>query len=219
MALKTILGYKIFTMNKVCTLKVTAIAFDLGNVLVRVDHGRFCRALAELAGRSADEVFAATFASDLEPAFDTGGLTPEEFYRRVMARLAAAVPYPLFCRLWNEIFDPMDGMEEVVAHLGARYRLFMLSNTNALHYPYIRENFPIVRHFPQPVLSFEVGSRKPEAGIFQALVARAGEAPERILFVDDKLIFVEAARAQGLCAWQFVSPAELKRQMSRHGLW
>ena len=32
---------------------IAAIAFDLGNVLVKVDHLRFCRGLGELAGAAA----------------------------------------------------------------------------------------------------------------------------------------------------------------------
>lgn len=206
-------------MTSTLTLSLAAIAFDLGNVLVRVDHGRFCQNLAEVAGLSPEEIFEAVFTSDLEPAFDTGRLSPQEFYRRIMDHFQVALPYPQFCDLWNNIFDPMEGMEEVVAHLKGRYALFMLSNTNPLHFHYIRANFPVVRHFPHCLLSYEVGSRKPQGEIYQALIARAVQPPERILYLDDKLPFVEAARTQGLVAWQFTSPRDLKRQLKQHGLW
>jgi HAD superfamily hydrolase (TIGR01509 family) len=206
-------------MTSTSTLSLAAIAFDLGNVLVRVDHGRFCQNLAEVAGLSPEEVFKAVFASDLEPAFDTGRLSPQEFYRQIMDHFRVALPYPQFCDLWNDIFDPMGGMEEVVEHLKRRYALFMLSNTNPLHFHYIRANFPVVRHFQQCLLSYEVGSRKPEGEIYQALISRAAQPPERILYLDDKLPFVEAARAKGLVAWQFTSPPDLKRQLRQHDLW
>jgi len=206
-------------MTPTSTLSLAAITFDLGNVLVRADHGRFCRGLAEVAGLSPEEVFEAVFASDLEPALDTGRLSPREFYRQVMDHFRVSLPYPRFCDLWNDIFDPMEGMEEVVEHLMGRYALFMLSNTNPLHFHYIRAKFPVVRHFPHCLLSYEVGSRKPQGEIYQALIARAGEPPGRILYLDDKLPFVEAARAQGLVAWQFTSPPDLMRQLSQHGLW
>jgi FMN phosphatase YigB (HAD superfamily) len=195
------------------------MAFDLGNVLVKVDHGRFCRRLAEVVDLPAQEVYAAIFASNLEPGFDTGRLSSREFYQEILQLFRLTLSYPDFCRLWNEIFEPQEGMEVVVDHLKARYPLFMVSNTNSLHFHYIREHFPIVRHFSLCILSFEVGSRKPEAGIYQALISRAGQVPERILFLDDKPPFVEAARSHGLVAWQFASPKELKRRLARHGLW
>jgi putative hydrolase of the HAD superfamily len=198
---------------------LTAIALDLGNVLVRVDHLRFCAALAEFLPLSPQQIYAAVFDSGLEPGYDTGRLSSREFYRKIMAHLGLDLPYPLFCRWWNEIFDPMEGMEETVARLADRYPLYLLSNTNPLHFHYIKERFPLLRHISRFVLSFEVGSRKPEAGIYHALIHTTGVPPERCLFIDDKLPFVEAARDHGLMAWHFTGPEDFCRRLTEHGLW
>ena len=64
-----------------------------------------------------------------------------------------------------------------------------------------------------------MGSRKPEAAIFQALVREAGLPPARILYIDDMEEFVAAARTQGLTAWFFVSPQDFKERLSAAGLW
>jgi FMN phosphatase YigB (HAD superfamily) len=199
---------------------VTVITFDLGNVLVKVDHLRFCRRLAALAALSPQEVYAQVFESSLEPGYDTGRLTSREFYERVTAHFAVVLAYSRFRELWCDIFDPMDGMAAVVSHLAARFPLFLLSNTNALHFEYIRERFSaILKPFQAFILSYQVGSRKPEAAIYQSLIRQADRPPEEILFLDDKLPFVEAARGQGLAAWQFHSPRELQQDLERHGLW
>jgi putative hydrolase of the HAD superfamily len=110
-------------------------------------------------------------------------------------------------------------MEQSVERLADRYPLYLLSNTNPLHFHYIKEHYPLLRHFRRFILSYEVGSRKPEPGIFQALIREMGLPPERCLFLDDKLPFVEAARDHGLVAWHFVSPQDFKEQLSREGLW
>jgi len=199
---------------------IAAIAFDLGNVLVKVDHLRFCRNLAPLAGLSPQEVYAQVFETDLEPRFDTGRISPEEFFRRIKAELQVSLPYPQFCALWNEIFDPMDTIEEILNHLHPRYPLFLLSNTNTLHFQYIQKRFPnILQYFHAFILSFIVGSRKPEAGIFQALIRQTGLPPAQILFIDDKMDFVAAARTHGLTAWNFVSPREFQEKLSAEALW
>ncbi len=214
------LGYKIYMMTTTVRLPITAIAFDLGNVLVKVDHGRFCRGLGTLTQKSPEEVFQAVFATDLEPGFDTGRITPEEFYRRITTKFQVSLPYPRFCTLWNEIFAPMNTIEEILIHLQPRYPLFLLSNTNTLHFQYIQKMFPnILQYFHAFILSFLVGSRKTEPGIFQALIREVGHAPEHILFVDDKLPFVEAARGHGLVAWHFTTPGDFQEQLSREGLW
>ena len=199
---------------------ITAITFDLGNVLIRVDHLRFCRRLAALTALSPQEVYARVFESSLEPGYDTGRITSREFYQRVTAHFGVTLPYSRFRDLWCDLFDPMEGMAELVQHLASRFPLLLLSNTNSLHFAYIKERFgPILQPFRAFVLSYQVGSRKPEPAIYQSLIRQAGRPPEEILFLDDKLSFVEAARDQGLTAWQFHSPPELQRQLARHHLW
>lgn len=195
------------------------MAFDLGNVLVRVDHFRFCRRLAALTALSPDAVYQAVFDSGLEPAYDTGRLSSREFHRRIISHFGLSLSYPRFRTLWNEIFDPMEGMAEVVERLKARYPLLLVSNTNPLHFRYLRERFPLLGHFRRFVLSYRVGHRKPEAAIYQALIRQAGRPPEQILFLDDKVPFVEAARAHGLVAWHFVDPVKFRRQLTRNRLW
>jgi len=199
---------------------ITAITFDLGNVLVKVDHQRFCRRVAALAGLSPQEVYAQVFESSLEPGYDTGRITTREFYERVTTHFGVTLSYARFRELWCDIFDPMEAMAAVVAHLAPRFPLFLLSNTNSLHFDYIRERFDaILQQFQAFILSFEVGSRKPEAAIYQALIQRVSRPPEEILFLDDKAVFVDGALAQGLKAWQFRSPQELRQDLERHGLW
>jgi FMN phosphatase YigB (HAD superfamily) len=200
--------------------RISAITFDLGNVLVKVDHLRFCRRVAEMAGLSPQEVYAQVFESSLEPGYDTGRITSREFYERVTAHFGVTLDYARFRELWCDIFDPMEAMPAVVAHLAFRFPLFLLSNTNSLHFDYIRERFDaILQPFQAFILSYEAGSRKPEPAIYQALIQRVSRPPEEILFLDDKAAFVEGARGQGLTAWQFRSAQELRQDLERHGLW
>ena len=186
---------------------------------MKVDHLRFCRRLATLTGLTPGEVYARVFESDLEPGYDTGRLSSEEFHRRLADHFGVALPFPQFASWWSDIFDPMEGMAKLVRHLAARYPLYLLSNTNPLHFSYIRENYALLDYFQSFILSFEVGSRKPEPGIYQALIRRTGLAPDQCLFVDDKLPFVTAAQEQGLQSWQFTSPGEFVRSLQRHGLY
>jgi|UniRef100_A0A7V6A460 HAD superfamily hydrolase (TIGR01509 family) len=198
---------------------ITVLALDLGNVLVKVDHMRFCRRLADLTGLPPATIHAQVFESDLEFGYDTGRLTSQEFHRRVMDRFGVTLPFSQFSCWWNDIFEPMEGMAELVGRLAARYPLYLLSNTNALHFAYIRKNYAFLDLFQSLVLSFEVGSRKPEAAIYQILIARTGRPASQCLYVDDKLPFVVAAREQGLTSWQFTSPAEFIRCLKQHGLY
>lgn len=207
-------------MSSLSNSPITAVTFDLGNVLVKVDHRRFCRGLAALLNRPSEEVYAEVINSHLEQDYDTGRITSQDFYRRVIGHFRLDLPYPRFCALWNEIFAPMAGMEEVVARLAPRFPLYLLSNTNTLHFDYLRDRFSsILNHFRAFILSYRVGSRKPEAEIYQTLIRAVGRPPEQILFVDDKPPFVEAARLHGLLARQFTTPQDLQRELEQYGVW
>lgn len=195
------------------------ITFDLGNVLVKVDHMEFCRRLAELAGVSALEVYDFVFQGELEPLYDTGKITSEDFHRQITAYYNISLDFDQFSRWWNALFSPMPEMEAVVLRLAQRYPLFLLSNTNALHFDYIREHYPVLAHFTKFVLSYRVGSRKPQSSIYAHLIGEAGLPAQQILFIDDKMPFVTAARDQGIRAWQFTSKDALTRQLQEHGLW
>jgi len=200
-------------------LAITAIAFDLGNVLIRVDHGRFCRRLGEAAGDSLQEVYDTVFGSGLEQEYDTGRLSSEEFHQEVCRLFDIDLPFNRFSEWWQGIFDPMEGMAELVAELADRYPLFLVSNTNALHFDYIHRRFPLLRHVRRFILSYRVGSRKPEAAIYQRLIREIHRPPGQCLFVDDLAPYVEAARSHGLEAWQFISPDDFIGRLGRYGLY
>jgi HAD superfamily hydrolase (TIGR01549 family) len=199
---------------------IAAIAFDLGNVLVQVDHRRFCRRLGELAVVPPQEVYTAVFDTTLESDYDTGRLSSREFHRLISAHFGLNLTFSRFRELWTDIFAPLDEMEEVAVRLARRYPLYLLSNTNELHFEYIRENYAaLLQPFRAFILSYRVGGRKPEAAIFQALIRQTGLPPAQILYTDDKEDLVAAARTHGLTAWPFVSPADFQEQLSRESLW
>jgi len=59
---------------------------------------------------------------------------------------------------------------------------------------------------------------KPEARIYEIALARVGLEPADLLFVDDSLANVEAARALGFHAHHFTDPAALRPMIEKHGL-
>ncbi|MBM4286254.1 MAG: HAD family phosphatase [Deltaproteobacteria bacterium] len=195
-----------------------ALAFDLGNVLIRVDHLRFCRRLGALAGLAPEMVYTEIFVAGREPDYDAGRLSTGEFHYWLVQRFGVALPFSLFREWWVDLFDPMEGMEDLLARLRGRFPLYLISNTNALHFTDIYRRFPLLRHFRRFILSYQVGSRKPEPAIYQALIRETGVAPERCLFIDDRADFVAAAQEHGLTAWQFTTPGDLCARLSEAGV-
>lgn len=64
------------------------------------------------------------------------------------------------------------------------------------------------------VNSSRVGSAKPERRIYEIAAERAGAAPDRCLFVDDRQENVDAAVALGMAGVLYRGPEDLRRALA-----
>jgi FMN phosphatase YigB (HAD superfamily) len=195
-----------------------AIIFDLGKVLVHFDFELGYRALEGHCPYSAREIPRRLAATGLVERFETGLIEPRDFVGRISEALNLRLDYEGFCRIWICIFRQTLVPESMLKGLAARYRLLLLSNTNAVHLQFIRENYPLLRHFHGLILSYEVKAMKPQPAIFQAAMEMAGCRPEECFYTDDIAEYVAAARRLGIDAVQFESCERLQREMAARGI-
>jgi glucose-1-phosphatase len=195
-----------------------AAIFDLGRVLVNFDFARGYRAMEPLCPYSAEEIHKRLAASHLAEDFETGLVEPRDFVARMARLLDFDIEYDRFCGIWSSIFTETLIPESLLQSLASRYRLLMLSNTNAIHFQMIRETYPLVRHFHDVILSYEVGALKPRREIFERAIERAGCRAEECFYTDDIAEYVEAARRLGIDAVQFQSAAQLEGELRARGM-
>lgn len=198
---------------------IKAVIFDLGKVIVPFDLARGYAALQPHCPLPAEEIPRRISSTDLVTRFEMGQLPPGDFVRQLSALLGLNLDYARFCEVWSSIFLPEPLVPEALLEgLHRRYRTLVLSNTNAIHFSMVREKYPLLRHFDDFVLSYEVGVLKPAPLIYQAAVARAGCRAEECFFTDDIPLYVEAARRLGMDAVQFQSVAQLERELAARGV-
>jgi FMN phosphatase YigB (HAD superfamily) len=200
---------------------IKAVIFDLGKVIVPFDFSRAYRAMAELCPYSAEDIpkRIGSVPTDLLRRFESGQIEPEHFVEQLCGILELRVEYPQFCELFSSIFlaDTLIP-ESMLEGLRRRYRLLLLSNTNAIHFPMIRQNYPLLRHFDDFILSYEVGAMKPSPRIYEEAIARAQCAAGECFFTDDIAEYVVGAREAGLDAVQFQSAAQIQSELSKRGV-
>jgi FMN phosphatase YigB (HAD superfamily) len=195
-----------------------AIIFDLGRVLVHFDFNRVYRELESLCPHAAAEIPRQLAKTRLGEQFETGLLEPREFFAKITEVLGLNVDFERFCALFCGIFTDTLIPESVLEDLGARYRLVLLSNTNAIHFDMIRKTYPILRHFDELVLSYEVKAMKPHPDIYRAAIAKAGCRPEECFYTDDIAEYVEGARRMGIDAVQFENAEQIQKEMRARGI-
>jgi putative hydrolase of the HAD superfamily len=195
-----------------------AIIFDLGKVLVHFDFKRGYQQLEGLCPYPAAEIPKRLGATGLVERFETGLIEPGDFVEQLSRVLSLNVDYDRFCGIWSSIFGRTLVPESMLEGLAARYRLLLLSNTNAIHFEMIRQNYPLIRHFHDLILSYEVKAMKPRPEIYHAAVTRAGCRPEECFYTDDIADYVEGARREGIDAVQFRSAEQLEGELRLRGI-
>lgn len=150
----------------------------------------------------------------------SGRIGLEAFYRRMSERYPNDLTYGDFERLWCSMFDTMDGAEELVTELeqAGRLKLGLLSDTDPVHWNYIRNRWRWLEVIERPTLSFEVGLTKPAPAIYHRAAANVNTPVEKCLFIDDLAANVEGARAVGMNAVQFESIEQVRDVLKQYGL-
>ncbi len=195
-----------------------AVIFDLGKVLVQFDFSRGYRLLEGLCPYPAAEIPRRIAPTDLVRRFETGLVEPRDFVTQLSVALEMRVEYEQFCGIWSSIFTEALLPESLLEGLAGRYRLLLLSNTNAIHFEMIRREYAFLRHFHDLVLSYEVKAMKPQPEIYHAAVKLAGCRPEECFYTDDIAEYAEGARRIGIDAVQFRSAEQLQRELAVRGI-
>lgn len=193
---------------------IRTIIFDMGKVIIPFDFKRGYDRMAPLCRYAASEIPERLRSCDLVTRFEEGRVEPTDFVRELSAILELKVSYEEFCGIWSSIFLPEPLIpESLLVALKKRYRLLLLSNTNAIHFDMVWESYPILRQFDELVLSYRVGALKPSPVIYAEALRHAHCAPEECFFTDDIAAYVEGARSAGMDAVQFESAAQIEREL------
>jgi len=198
--------------------KIKALIFDMGNVLLKFNPYRAANQFSKNCQVPLTRVWIHFFTSPVEKAYTRGEISTYEFYRHSCQALKKPVPYTVFRHYWNDIFWENAGMESLLVALKKKYPLYLISNTNAMHFNHIKRNFTMLKHFVRTFPSHEVGHRKPEPEIYLKVLKQIKLRPEETLFIDDVPAFVKGAKQVGMHAIRFWNKRQLVGALKRYGI-
>lgn len=198
--------------------KIKVILFDLGNVLVNYDIQRAARRFAKACKIPVSRIWLHFILSQTEKAYTCGKISSYEYYRQTSRIAKVKIRYAKFRHYWNDIFWENLGMEELLKRLKKRYPLYLISNTNALHFSHIKSKYRLLRHFKQLFPSHEVGHRKPHREIYEHVLGVIKKKPQETVFIDDTPAFVRGAKKAGMHAIRFRNKEKLIRDLRKLGI-
>lgn len=196
---------------------IRLIIFDLGKVILDFSHLKIAEGLAVCSNhrtyRDPKNIVEHMFntGSKIASLYEEGKITSNDFFEYIKETFGLDISFLQFKLIWNEIFSENKGIGDLIKRLKEDFTLFLLSNTNELHFEYVKEKFPIVYKFDKWVLSHEAGIRKPHPGIYHMALSGAGVKPEEAIFIDDIAEFVSGAQSIGIHAVEFKSVEQITR--------
>lgn len=194
--------------------------FDLGNTLIKLAYERVLENICRDATATRDDVVRMLEAAGGYRDLERGAITFIEFYHFVCESVGYRGSITDFRRVWSDLLDGvMPGMEELIEEIRERYRVAFLSNTNKIHVDELTRRYAsLFRRDDRFVYSYRVGLAKPAPEIFRRSVEILGALPHHIVFVDDMIENVLAARSAGMRAFQFIDAPTLRQQLAAEGL-
>jgi 2-haloacid dehalogenase len=200
--------------------QITAVVFDIGNVLIRWHPDRAIA--AHLPDRDAalswlDRV--GFYDWNLE---QDRGRTLAEALPVLAARHPEAADYLSgYAEAFAEtIREPITGTWDLAEALAARQTpLHAITNWSAELFPVARALYPrLDTLFGVTVVSGQERLIKPDPAIYRVLLDRTGLTAAECLFIDDSARNVAGAQAAGMAAHHFTDPARLADDLTARGL-
>lgn len=197
--------------------KIKNIVFDLGGVLVNLDSENCLNAFRKAGIEDIEQQVWKAQEDDLFPRFERGEITAAAFRDAIRQQGGESLTDRKIDDLWNlMLVDIPREKLDLLLELRGRYMVYLLSNTNIIHWEYACENlfayrgFRVEDFFEQTFLSFEMHLAKPDTRIYEQVLKEANLLAEETCFIDDSLANCEAAHALGIHAIHYCPGDNLK---------
>lgn len=192
------------------------IIFDIGNTLVNVHFDRFKEDLIKegVTEQDFDKLF---LSKKLKDQFESGSISNKEFWQIIKSNLNLKISQKRFIYLFSDMFSEIPEMKRFVEKLDKekKYRLIILSNTNAYHYKNLKDKFDYFKLFSKFALSYKLKMLKPSHEIFVNVIKRYKLIANQTLFIDDLKENCEAAKGAGFKTVCFKNYKSFKKEFDR----
>lgn len=181
------------------------IIFDFGGVILNIDFNKTINAFVNLGIDRFSESFTGFAQSQVFNDLETGKSSPSEFYDGLRTELGVSLSNEQIAEAWNALLlDLPPHRVDILKSLKNNYRIFLLSNTNQIHFESYNSRFKLdyghdfADLFEHAYWSFNVKKRKPDAEIFEHVLTNSNLIAAETLFIDDSYQHIEGARKLGI---------------------
>jgi len=205
---------------------IRQIIFDLGGVLLDIDYSKTVNAFRELGIPNPELAFSKAHQSMLFQKYEKGEINSKQFLDSLQL-LVPDADRGAIVDAWNALLGYMPAEKwDIVSRLHQiGFRLFVLSNTNALHKDVFECRIDgaygwdrFASAFEYIYYSHEIGMRKPDPAIFRKVIENHHLEASATLFIDDTAEHVAGAMEAGLTAHHLQEDENLRQVLMNYGI-
>jgi len=183
---------------------MSIILLDIGNVIASVDFLRFCRGVVLDASSDLQAVSRKYCEGDLKLKFDQGIIAPLDYLCMIgRDSLTASMSHGEIRELWRNVFSLLEGAEEGVETLSREHQLWIMSDTDPLHFAFLLSHYSFLRERERYYLSYEHGFLKSSPEAFEHVLNDSGLPAHEFVLIDDKPENCSSAAAVGIKSIRF----------------
>ena len=186
---------------------IKVIILDLGGVILNINYQNTIDAFKKLGVKNTEDFYSKKTQTHIFNLIETGEITTNQFLSELQ-ELTDVATIKEVKNAWNSmILDLPESRLDFLLSLKNKYRLFLLSNTNAIHINAIRNQLgnkqwkSFCNLFDKMYLSHEIGVRKPNIEAFQFILKQQKLDPNEVLFIDDSHQHIESAKKLGIICY------------------
>lgn len=182
------------------------IIFDLGNVILNIDTDYSKKAFERYGLNNFDKIYTLASQINIFDRLETGNISVIEFCNEFRDITKTNFSNEIITECWNAlILDYPKERIEILKQLKNKFRTFILSNTNAMHYDcytkLIKEKFDLENLdllVEYAYYSHLDGMRKPDINYYKYVLSNSKLLAEETLYLDDNKTNIETAQSLGI---------------------
>lgn len=183
---------------------IKAIIFDLGGVILNIDYDLTIKEFEKIGVQNSTSYYSKSEQKKLFDDLETGKISEKEFIDSVKLKTNNASDDQIK-NAWNKMILnlPLERLLFIKSMM-CNYQTFLLSNTNSIHISCFKNGLGASEWklfesvFNKIYFSYEIGMRKPSAKIFEYVLKDNHLQAENVLFIDDSIQHINAAKKIGI---------------------
>lgn len=191
------------------------IVLDVGKVLVELNPDVLLEELSRRYGRKIGLPLPRVLDELFLPVY-VGTRSWADVLPDLNSTFGLSLQHDEWQELWCRVLTgEVPGMSAVLAELKSEFRLVALSNTEAVHWTYLLQEYPIIGLLDGWVVSYEEGVAKPDPSIYRAVADRYCPNRSPFFYTDDIPCYVKVARNLGWDAEVFTDAARFRKEVGK----